>query len=68
LAWVVIATPQSLYPWEREPVSIVHETECDPERKISPQQGFDPWIVKAVESSYTDYAIPAHSLVRPPTY
>jgi hypothetical protein len=30
-------------------------------RKISLPQGFDPRTVRPVASSYTDYAIPAHS-------
>ena len=30
-------------------------------RKISPPPGFDPRTVQPVASSYTDYAIPAHT-------
>ena len=31
-------------------------------RKISPPPGFDPRTVQPVASSYTDYAIPAHTV------
>jgi hypothetical protein len=32
--------------------------------KISPPPGFDPRTVQLVASRYTDYAIPAHSILR----
>jgi hypothetical protein len=33
-------------------------------RKISPPPGFDPRTVQPVASRYTDYAIPAHELLK----
>jgi hypothetical protein len=33
------------------------------ERKILPQQGFDPRTVQPVASRYTDYAIPDHNFI-----
>jgi hypothetical protein len=65
--WVVNATPQPLYPRERDPVPIVQEGGWAPEpcgwvRKISSLPGFDQRTVQPVRTRCTDRALPAHLL------
>jgi len=63
---MVNITHRPLYPLEREPVPIVKEAgwASGPvwmgAENFVPQPGFDLWIVEALDSRYTDYAIPAH--------
>ena len=53
---MVTATPQPLFPQERDPVHIA--------RKASPPSGSDPWTVRPVANRYTTLATYAH----PPTF
>jgi len=63
---MVNITPRPFYPLEREPVPIVKEagwasgTVWMGAENFAPPPGFDLWIVEALDSRYTDYAIPAH--------
>jgi hypothetical protein len=59
---MVNATPQPLYPRERDPVPILQEVGCAPESvwqdaEISQLKGFDPWTVQSIASRYIDYTI-----------
>jgi hypothetical protein len=56
--WLFNATPQPVYPREKDSVSIVLEAgwATGPvwrERKIQPS-GFDPWTVQRVANRYAD--------------
>jgi len=63
---MVNITPRPLYPFEREPVPIVKEAgwASGPvwmgAENFAPPPLFDFWTVEALDSHYTDYAIPAH--------
>ena len=63
----VNATPQPLYPRERDPVPIVQEAGWAPGPVWTGAEnlastGLDPRTAQPVASRYTDYAIPAHGL------
>jgi hypothetical protein len=53
----VLKTGYPLYRWLGGP-----RGQSGQMRKISPEQGFDPWTIQPVVSRYTDWAIPTHTL------
>jgi hypothetical protein len=68
--WVVNATPQPLYPGERENQYAFYRGLSGPQgesgqgRKIPPPLGFDPTTAKPVASLYIDCASPAPMMVQ----